>query len=74
MQAHRHRLLDTMALQAVALDALHDLRHVLARFAHSAFDRDLAVAQINKGIAEANALLPDSLRLEPMPTPPSGKP
>ena len=66
MQAHKHSLLDTMALQAVALDALCDLRHVSARFAHSSFNREVAVAQINGGIAAANALLPENLRVSPL--------
>lgn len=62
-----------MALQAVALDAVYDLRHVSARFAHSTFDRDLAIAQLNKGIAAANALLPDNLKVEPLaPSTPKG--
>lgn len=71
MQAHKQSLLDIMALQAVALDALCDLRHVSARFAHSTFNRDLAVAQINKGIAAANAVLPENLRVNPLPETPA---
>jgi hypothetical protein len=65
--------MDTLALQAVALAASNDLRRVSARHAHSAFefDRDLVFSQLNNGIAAANALLPDDLKVEPLPVPPS---
>ena len=65
--------MDTLALQAVALEASNDLRRVSARHAHSAFefDRDLVFSQLNSGIASANAVLPAHLQIQPLPVPQS---
>ena len=68
-QAHKQQLLDLRGLRNVALDAMLDLRHVSARYAHSSFARAEAVAQLNLGIDKANAILLHDMRIEKLPTP-----
>lgn len=63
-QAHKEGLLDDCGLQSVALDACQDLKHVSARFSHSALDRPDATRHLNFGISAANARLPLEKRVD----------
>lgn len=69
--AVRQQLLAPGALARVAAAACADVRRILARYRPQFPWRDwsLIVEQHNADLAEANALLPERLRLPPLPLP-----
>ena len=63
MQAHTLGLLDDIGLQAVALEAVTDLRQSCTRHGHSKANWGQVLHQLRLDLAEANVRLPEALQL-----------
>ena len=62
-QAHTLGLLDATGLQAVALEAVTDLRQSYARYGHAKADWARVLHQLRLDLVEANVRLPEELQL-----------
>ncbi|KAK9863341.1 hypothetical protein WJX84_006379 [Apatococcus fuscideae] len=63
VQAHTLGLLDDVGLQAVALEAVTDLRQSYTRYGHAKADWARVLHQLRLDLAEANVRLPEELQL-----------
>lgn len=63
VQAHTLGLLDATGLQAVALEAVTDLRQSYTRYGHAKADWARVLHQLRLDLVEANVRLPEELQV-----------